>query len=94
MNRPLTPPPPAARSSGPSFQTIWEAIVLSGLSMTLVPPTPVTKGEEAGKLTASRSIGPVRPMQAVEPSSPLEASTEMPLAAAAASAPSAVRTPA
>src|SRR5437879_4151558 len=94
MNRPLTPPPPAARLSGPSFHTIWDAIVLSGFSCTLVPPTPVTSGEDAGKLTDSRSTGPERVRHAVEPSSPLEARTEIPLAAAAARAPSTARTPA
>ena len=56
-----------------------------------VPPTPVTHGEDAGKLTACWGLGrPWRSKQDDEPSSPLEASTEMPLAAASCSADSTV----
>ena len=58
-----------------------------------MPPTPVTYGEEDGKLTASAAIGPLRPMQSLDPVSPEAARTEMPAAVESASSPSTARTP-
>ena len=49
LNSWLVPPPPAAPGcSDVSFQTIWAAIVLAGVSAKLVPPTPVTHGDDDG----------------------------------------------
>src|ERR1700689_4454450 len=62
---------------------------LPALSDTLVPPTPVTQGEEAGKLTAlSRNGAPIRLRgftQAVDPASPADETPVTPSAAATSS---------
>ena len=60
------------------------------LSTMLVPPTAVSHGDEAGKLTASWGSGSasweLESTQSAEPSSPLAASMLIPLAAASSSA--------
>src|SRR6202012_1241821 len=75
--------PPAAACPGPSFQTTDAVIWLAALSAMLVPPTAVTNGDEAGKLTDSLRVGlSFWLTHVLEPSSPEAASTEIPVAAA------------
>ena len=81
------PPPAAAACPGPSFQTTEAVIWLAAFSAMLVPPTAVTNGEDAGKLTASLRVGlPFRLRHVLEPSSPAAASTEIPVDAATSNA--------
>ena len=74
------PPPPAPSFARASFQT--RSAGGGPIAVSLVPPTPVTKGWDTGSWTVSSFRRLLNRSHASEPVSPAAAKTEMPSVAA------------